>query len=364
MNQIEKRRQFIINFMYFVIVFGAGFLLLKFGLPMIMPFVIAFVIAYILRTPIRFLKNKLKLNHKITAILVILLFYSTIGVLITLFIIKAFSMAEEIFKSLPEIYKYHIEPILLGITENIETSSLALDRELIAAIEEMIQNFVKSLGELISGFSMSVIGVISNMASSLPGLFIQLVLTIIGTFFIAIDYDKLAGFVLKQLSFDKRKVVMQIKEYISETLLVCIRSYALIMFITFVELSIGLSIIGIKNSLIIAFGIAIFDILPVLGTGGIMIPWTIFTAVQGDFPTALGLLIVYIVITIIRNIIEPKIVGSQIGLHPVVTLISMFVGVQLLGGIGLFGFPIGLSLLKHLNDNGTINLFKGTETKG
>lgn len=361
MNQIEKRRQFIINFLYFTIVLGVSFLLIKFGLPMIMPFAIAFVIAYILRTPIRFLKNKLRLNHKLSAILVILLFYSTIGVLISLFMIKTFSMAEEIFKSLPEIYKYHIEPILLGITKNMETSSLALDSELVAAIEEMLQNFVKSLGEIISGFSMDVIGVISNMASSLPGLFIQLILTIIGTFFIAIDYDKLTGFLLKQLNFEKRKVVIQIKEYISETLLVCIRSYALIMSITFVELSIGLTIIGVKNAMLIAFAIAIFDILPVLGTGGIMIPWTVFTAVQGDYPLALGLLIVYIVITIIRNIIEPKIVGSQIGLHPVVTLISMFVGVQLLGGIGLFGFPIGLSLLKHLNDNGTIKLFRGSE---
>lgn len=361
MNQVEKRRQFIINFMYFAIVLGVSFLLIKFGLPMIMPFAIAFVIAYLLRTPIRFIENRFKLHHKVSAILVVLLFYSTIGVLISLLIIKASSTAEEIFKNLPEIYKYHIEPILLGIANNIEKSALALDSGLVAAIEDMIQDFVRSLGDIISGFSMNVIGIISNMASSLPRLFIQLVLTIIATFFIALDYNKLTGFVLRQLSNEKSKVVMQIKEYVSETLLVCIRSYGLIMFITFVELSIGLTIIGVENALLIALGIAIFDILPVLGTGGIMIPWTVFTAIQGDFPLALGLLMVYVIITIIRNIIEPKIVGSQIGLHPVVTLISMFVGVQLLGGIGLFGFPIGLSLLKHLNDNGTITFLKDSE---
>lgn len=89
-----------------------------------------------------------------------------------------------------------------------------------------------------------------------------------------------------------------------------------------------------------------------------MIPWTIITAITGDHKLALGLLIVYLAITVIRNIIEPKIVGSQIGLHPVVTLVSMFVGAQLFGVLGLFGFPIGLSLLRHLNDTGTVRLFR------
>ena len=91
------------------------------------------------------------------------------------------------------------------------------------------------------------------------------------------------------------------------------------MSITFVELVIGLTLIGVDNALIIAFVIAVFDILPVLGTGGIMIPWTVITALQGNYPLALGLLLVYLVVTGVRNIIEPKIVGSQIGLHPVIT---------------------------------------------
>ena len=92
-----------------------------------------------------------------------------------------------------------------------------------------------------------------------------------------------------------------------------------------------------------------------------MIPWTGITALMGNHGLALGLLVVYLSITVIRNIIEPKIVGSQIGLHPVVTLVSMFVGAQLLGVLGLFGFPIGLSLLRYLNETGTIRLFKTGE---
>lgn len=94
-----------------------------------------------------------------------------------------------------------------------------------------------------------------------------------------------------------------------------------------------------------------------------MIPWVVISAFCGDFTLALGLLLVYVAITVIRNIIEPKIVGSQIGLHPVVTLCSMFIGVQLFGVIGLFGFPIGLSLLRYLNENQTIHLYKMKDPK-
>lgn len=130
------------------------------------------------------------------------------------------------------------------------------------------------------------------------------------------------------------------------------------MTITFAELSLGLTVIGVKNYILIAFLISAFDILPVLGTGGIMIPWMAAAAPTGKYSLSLGLLIVYLIITVVRNIIEPQIVGSQIRLHPAVTLASMFAGVQQLGVVGLFGFPIGLSLIRHLNDNGTIYILK------
>lgn len=147
---------------------------------------------------------------------------------------------------------------------------------------------------------------ISNIASSLPMLFIRLVLMIISTFFIAMDYEALSAFCMRQLSDKAQNVVRQIKQYVVGTLFVCIRSYALIMSITFVELAVGLTLIGIRNSVLIALCIAVFDILPVLGTGGIMIPWAVISAILGDFPGAIKLALLYVFITVVRNIIEPK----------------------------------------------------------
>ncbi|GAA6299513.1 sporulation integral membrane protein YtvI [Eisenbergiella tayi] len=325
---------------------------------MLSPFVIAFVIAYLLKRPVIFLSRKLHLPRKPAAVLLVLVFYSTIGLLISLLGIRAFSTTRDLVMNLPQIYAAHVEPVLTDIFGNVEQGLKKMDPSLVSTLEDLFNQFIQSIGQMVSSLSMSAMGTISGVASSLPGLFIKLLLMIISTFFIAADYELLTGFFLKQLDGKSKQIFLQVKKYVVGTLFVCIRSYALIMTITFIELSVGLSIIGVKNSILIAFLISVFDILPVLGTGGIMIPWTIIAALTGDYSLSIGLLIVYLIITVIRNIIEPKIVGSQIGLHPVVTLASMFVGVQLLGVVGLFGFPISLSLLRHLNDNGTIHLFK------
>ena len=364
---MQKRRQFIINFLYFGIIFMLAFVLLKYGLPMVSPFAAGFVIACILRKPVLFLAEKLPLSQKAAAVLTVLLFYCTIGILFFLTGVKAFSAVRAFFFQLPELYTSHVEPVLDGIYRGFEESFLHMDPALLASLEELVLQFSQSLGQLVSSLSGIAMGWVSGAASSLPGLFISLLLLIISTFFIAADYETLTGFCLRQLSgrqsfkkdFGRRRQCnyLLIKEYVVGTLLVCIRSYALIMSITFIELSVGLTVIGVKNPVPIALLISIFDILPVLGTGGIMIPWIILEALTRNFTLSFALLAVYLFVTVVRNILEPKIVGAQIGLHPIVTLSSMFVGTQLFGVIGLFGFPIVLSLLRYLNEKGMIHLF-------
>ena len=344
--------------MYYAFIAGAVYLLLRYGLGLLAPFIAAFIIAYILRKPARFCSEKLKIPYKPVVFIFVLLFYCTIGTFIVLIGIKLFSTFTDLVFRLPSIYTSEIEPYLISLYKQIEMEVYQMDPALISIVNEYFNRFIQSLGNLISSLSVTAVGAVSGFASSLPVFFIKLLLMVISSFFIAGDYDLLVRFILRQFSGKGKVLVIEIKEYIVGTLFVCIRSYALIMSITFVELSIGLTIIGVERPILIALLISIFDILPVLGTGGIMIPWTIITVLQGNYTMAAGLLAVYLVITVIRNILEPKIVGSQIGLHPVVTLISMFVGVQLFGVIGLFGFPITLSLLMHLNKTGVVILFR------
>lgn len=355
---IEKRKKFIVNFLFFAIWALIAFVVLRYGVTALAPFVLAIVISYILKRPIQFLMRKLRLPRRWAAILVVLLFYSTVGIIVSIAFIRALSEIVSFVVVIPNLYEQNVSPVLISLFDNVEQSILNQDPSLVATLEELLEQFVKSIGQIISDLSVSIVGFVSDFTASLPGLFIKIVLLIISTFFITIDYEKLSGFLFRQLSPQAKITFVEVKEYVLGTLFVCFRSYALIMSITFVELSFGLTLLKIDNAILIALLISLFDILPVLGTGGIMLPWVVLTVLQGNYTLALGLLLVYVAITVVRNIIEPKIVGKQIGLHPILTLSSMFLGVQLFGVIGLFGFPVGLSLLGHLNSKGIIKVYK------
>lgn len=355
--ELEKRRSFIINFLYFLILIGGSILLLKFVAPVLSPFLAAFFIAYVLRRPTRRLCRKLGTPHKPTAIAVSTVFYVIVGGILTVLSLRAVALLSSTAGLLLHIYTVHIEPVMTGIFDSVEQIAYKMDPKLFSLLVSFEEPISEHISSLIASLSAAAMSFVSNFASSLPGTFVKIIIAVISTFFISADYQTITGFCLDQLSGKARTLFLHIKEYIIGTLFVCVRSYALIMCITFSELSIMLSVIKLQHAIPIAAFIAVFDILPVLGTGGIMIPWGLYSLLKGDILLGIELLFIYLIVTIIRNIIEPKIVGGQLGLHPVVTLASMTLGLRFAGGIGLFGFPILLSLLVHLNNDGTIKLF-------
>ena len=148
---------------------------------------------------------------------------------------------------------------------------------------------------------------------------------------------------------------------VARTLWSYTRSYALILLITFGEIALGLTIVGVKHAAGIAVAIAIFDILPVVGSGLVLLPWTIVTLISGNLAQGIGLGVIYVVVIVVRQIMEPKIVGDRVGLHPIVTLLSMVLGVYLFGGIGLLGLPITVALIHALNKQGAIHLYRMTD---
>lgn len=356
--EYRKKRRYIVDLVYYTFIVVAIYLVLSYGLGLISPFILAFALAFMLKAPARFVSKQLRMPYKPAAFFFMLLFYGTMGVLITLLGIKLFSSATDLILRLPLIYETQIEPYLISLFKTVEHKIYDLDPALQFALNEYFNQFIDSLGEFITSISMGALAVITGFASSLPIFFIKTLLMIISSFFIVMDYDRLTGFILRQFSERGRELIFEIKKYIVGTLFVYITSYALIVGITFVELSVGLTLLGLEKAITIALLIAIFDIMPVLGTGGIMIPWGVTMLILGDYGMGIGLLAVYLVVTVVRNIIEPKIVGGRIGLHPVVTLIGLFVGAQLFGIIGMFGLPVTLALLNHLNSTGAIKLFR------
>jgi len=104
--------------------------------------------------------------------------------------------------------------------------------------------------------------------------------------------------------------------------------------------------------------VGVVDAFPIVGSGTVLIPWGIISLVTGNISRGIGILILYVVITVIRQIIEPRIVGKHVGLRPVVTLVCMYAGTKLFGGLGLFGLPITVAIISDLNSTGVIHLFE------
>lgn len=355
---IETQKRFLIRIGFWVVVIFLVVLGLKYVLPLLLPFVVAFLIAALLNRPIDFFSKKLNGKRVFPAIVLTLLFYVAAAALFSFLGIRVFMFVWETVRALPQLYRNTLEPALETFFSSLEIYLDELDPTVLTALSRNIDSALGSLGSFVTNGSVRIISYISGIAAAVPGSFLNVVITIIVTFFLSIDYPKVTGFILRQLPDKAGLFINETRNYVGGTLLKCIASYALILCITFAEISLGLWVLRVPNAVLIAVCIAIFDILPVLGTGGIMIPWGIISLIMGRWVLGFGLLILYVIITVIRNIIEPKIVGHQVGLHPVVTLLSMLTGLQLFGIIGLFGFPITLSLLKNLNDRGVIHIFK------
>jgi sporulation integral membrane protein YtvI len=356
--QNSKKKSFIINTAFYALIGLIVFTTLKYLLPLVSPFIFGLLIAYALRKPTRYLASRIKLPYKPASAIVVLFFYVGLGFIISLIGANLVSMIASLVLEMPSVYEEQLRPFLITTYHSVEQIIFNLNPAIQEVLRDNFDKLVGYIGENITNISLGIVGVLSRIASMLPNLLIKTLLMVVSTFFIAADFDALMSFVLRQFSNKGANLVISIKEYLKGTLLVVVKSYGIIMSLTFLELSCGFILIDIPNPILLAMIIAVFDILPLLGTGGIMVPWVVFNLVIGSYGRALALFVLYATVTIIRNIVEPKIVGSQLGIHPIAALISMFIGATFFGFIGLFGFPITLSLLSHLNKNGMIKVFK------
>jgi len=360
----EKKKKVIIDIAYVALVGLSLFFVLNYVIPLILPFVFGFGIAYVLKPIIRKLQKTTKLPMKFASLLTIILFYSLFITLLLWFGVELFNYIKSLFQTLPDLYESVLYPWLNNGLNNLLLLAQQLDPVIYQSIIEYNNNLLQAFGDIISNISVFSVTWISNYANRIPSLVINLLITVISSFFFTLDYQKIVTFLLNQLKPHHRALLFHAQEFLGSTIKKYIKSYFIIMSITYLELAIGLSILGIDKAIIIAFLIAIFDILPIMGTGGIMIPWTIINFMEGNTRLGIGLLIVYVVVTVVRNVIEPKVVGDQVGLHPIVTLFAMFIGTSLFGVAGLLSFPITLAILKGLHDSGKITLYKdGSETE-
>ena len=358
MEELERKRRFLINVAYVIAVGVIYYVLVRYVLYALMPFTIALLVTIILKRPVDHTAKLLHIPRKGVAFLLVVLFSGLIAALLTHAVIQLIVALVGWFGSLTTIYAENIEPALLRVLDWYENLVASIDPAHAAQAESIGNNILGSLASWVASVSRSLVGYAQKLALGTPKFFISLIFCIVSTVFLSMDYPNITYFFLGQFPEKSQQTILEAKNYLLKTIGGMLKSYGLIMFITFCELNIGLRIIGVEDASVLSLIIAIFDILPALGTGGIMIPWVVIELVQGNVMLGVKLLLLYAFITVVRNILEPKIVGESIGLHPVLLLISIYVGGTILGPMGIIIMPFTLIVIKKLNDAGHIHVFR------
>ncbi len=338
---IQQQRDFLTRLAYWVVIAGAVYLAFEYLLPITMPFIFGILIAW----PVVGLSRKLRCNHKIFRIGLTAVIYGFIGLLIGWVSVKGVSNISDIIRWLPRVYENKLLPLVELVYNWCRQTIQVLDPALVSALEVVLQSLLSSLKSLISFLSGQAVDLVSALAVGIPDLILSLLAMIFSTVFIVGDYERIVEFARQNTPDNIKKILTNVRVYLTDTLFVVIRSYFIIMCLTFTELSILFSLFGIENAVLKASIIALLDIMPVLGTGGIMIPWAIISLVLGYTKLGIQLFVIYAIVTVVRNYVEPRIVGTQLGLHPIITLVAMFIGLRLFGFWGLFGLPVGISFL-------------------
>lgn len=365
--RVERRRAFLINFVFFALMIAIGYVTLKFLFWPLFPFLMAFVFAMAFQRPVHFVERKLKIGRGFPSVLLVLLILIVVLGVLTLLGALLVNQTRALFESLSERF-VSLPQMLESLKATLGSALAFLPDSIEATVVQSINHFLDGLIGGTASFDWSILaGPLEgafNAAKQVPGAVLSVVVASVCCVFITIDFPRIRRFAYRQIPPEKRAIFSHTKRAVLSSFGKIAKAYLLIVCITFLELLAGfkiLSAVGLMSDtyiIVLALVIAIIDIIPVLGTGTVLIPWALYSLIVGNTWLGVGLAIVYVIITVIRQYIEPKLVSLQLGLPPFLTLIAMFFGLQLFGFIGLFLMPMLVMLIKMLSDNGTIHLWR------
>ncbi len=313
-----------------------------------MPFLIAFVLSMLIEPVIRFFMRKIKLKRRTSAIIVFVIVIGIITGLIAWGVITLIQEASNMLTGLNEYFEKTYMQIQ-NLISKPEFNKIQIPEE----IQKIVQNGAGDFLDTLSTWLKTGLTKVLNTLTSLPTIGFYIIICVLSLYFICTDKI----YMLDQLDHHLpetwvKRLIKHIKE-IAKALGCYLKAQSILILISFVISLIGLYIfnfigLNVQFPLMAALGIGFVDALPIFGSGTVMVPWAIISACNGDFKLALAMLGLWALMSIIRQLIEPKIVSKQIGIHPIFTLIAMYTGFKFIGILGMLIGPIILIVLKNI----------------
>ncbi len=340
---------------WYLILLGVVIVISIYAIPkllvILLPFILALGISRLCTPIVDFLKTKLHIPPSVASLIVILAIIGILGYLLFITLATLISELYELVEYLPELlHKNNIELsgtylsslILKGFSYLPESV-----RGFANYICDSFENYIKSMSEPVLK---NIVGIAKAFAGKLPSFFIFLASLVLSSYFVMSDSERVNSLLLRYVPDRVRSFLKKVLISIRRVFVYYIKSRIIIGFITFVILLVGFNIISVKSPSITALGVCFADALPVIGLGGVMLPWSLWCMITGTYTKGTGILVIYAVAIVIRRILEPKIVSRQMGVHPLLTVFLMYAGYKLFSGFGLIFFPlIGVTVINIIN---------------
>lgn len=316
-----------------------------------MPFLVAFIISLMIDPIIKWIMKKTSLTRRSSSIIIFIIVSVVIIGVLSWLIITLFSESSSLLESL----NYYIDKaysLFQNLIKTLDLDRIHLSQEIVTVIQNSTGDVLKSISDWLRNALTSVI----NFMSRIPSVVICIGITVLALYFICVDKI----YILDQIEYHLPKVwVKKIGSHLRDLIKSLggyLKAEASLILISFIISLIGLYILKfmgftINYPLLMALFIGFVDALPILGSGTVMIPWAILSAINGDIKLGISIILLLIIMSIVRQILEPKLVSKNIGIHPIFTLIAMYTGFKFIGIIGLLIGPIVLIIFKNIFAN-------------
>ncbi|HHT65379.1 MAG TPA: sporulation integral membrane protein YtvI [Clostridiales bacterium] len=355
----EKHKKIAKTLVQVILVLAVLYLLLTKLLSFFAPFLIAFLIAYIIEKPVSLLQKRFRLPRGVASAVSLAVFMVLAGGLIGFLFYRLFMEVWDLTK-----VNMGYQNILPRIQEWIDLGGAwyaGLPPEVVNTVESSLKGILSKIGDTATLGINSILNAMIKVLTSLPQSLLYTVITLVAAFFFSRDKQRISRFVYSQLPENWDSKAKGIKDDLLAALIGYVRALLIMVTITFFQILPGYIILGVKYSLFLAIATAVADFLPVLGPGTVLIPGAVIHLINGSYFQAVGFLILYMIVTVVRQFIEPRIVGGNIGLHPLVTLIFIYLGYRVFGFTGLILGPVFAILVKSLQKAGILPAWKSSE---
>lgn len=319
----------------------------------IAPFLFALLIGRVLQNPITSLEKRLKLPRRLIGFILNFILMFFLGFVVFLVTNQLISEAQNIFEKLSKNSSKMIDTVsslLQNVGERFPFIYERLDEEvLVGTATEALNNFI-------SKASAELARILTNTVKAIPGTLLFFGVFVLASFYFSMDYCKIKGKLKAFLPASLQKTVADIKNTMRSAGIQYLKAYSLIMLINFAQLFIGFIVLKVDYALLLAFAIAFIDVLPVLGMGLILAPWAVIQILVGNTHFGLSILALFGIISLVREIIEPKIVGNCMGMHPLLALFSMYAGYKFFGVSGIILLPPTVMITQNIAKKGITKL--------